>query len=278
MGRTEQLIDGVVAAELEDDLDDELDVESDETVAESEACSAIHDEQPEGVLAAAAGPLSAAPGSFARISQLDGVPLFFARGVPPRPQSFSVEPGFLRVLTRTVKTVRNRVPDSFGELTRITSAGVLVAKPGFHGLGRAFDHDAWTFQHVDVRPIAGDHAAASRPKRQRYWALAALMRSRSAFVLHGHFDAAHRDHIHQDNGGPRPFTTGSEATVKLVQAVCNHIYGQSLAIDGAFGPKSQAAVTAAMQRVNLAGDVFDQAQFKRFLLRSGRLGFQLSVA
>ena len=278
MGRTEQLIDGVVAAELEDDLDDELEVASDETVDEREACSAIHDDHPEGVLAAAAGPLSAAPGTFARISQLDGVPLFFARGVPPRPQSFSVEPGFLRVLTRTVKTVRNRAPESFGELTRITSAGVLVAKPGFHGLGRAFDHDAWTFEHVNIRPIAGDHVAASRPKRQRYWALAALMRSRSAFVLHGHFNADHADHIHQDNGGPRPFTTGSEATVKLVQAVCNHIYGQSLAIDGAFGPKSQAAVTAAMQRVNLAGDVFDPAQFKRFLLRSGRLGFQLSVA
>jgi hypothetical protein len=208
---------------------------------------------------------------------IDGVALFFARGVPARRQPFSIEPAFHKILLRTLATVRARAPESFGALTRITCAGVLVAKPGFHGLGRAFDHDAWEFEHAGIRPIAGDHASSSRAKRQRYWALAALMRSRSAFVLHGHFNAAHADHIHQDNGGPRPFTTGSEATVKLVQAVCNHIYGQSLAIDGAFGSKSQAAVTAAMQRVNLAGDVFDPAQFKRFLLRSGRLGFELST-
>jgi hypothetical protein len=273
MGRTEKLLDGVIAAEMDDELDDDLDVAADEQVTEADACSAIDGAQPEGVLAAA----SAAATSFERISQLDGVPLFFARGVPARPQSFSVEPGFLRVLTRTVKTVRARVPESFGDLERITCAGILVAKPGFHGLGRAFDHDAWTFEHVDIRPIARDHVSSSRAKRLRYWALAALMRSRSAFILHGHFNADHADHIHQDNGGPRPFTTGSEATVKLVQAVCNHIHGQSLAIDGAFGPMSQAAATTAMQRVNLAGDIFDPAQFKRFLLRSGRLGFELST-
>ena len=272
MGRTDKLLDGVIAAEVDDDLNDDLDVAADVQVTEAEACSAINGAQPEGVLAAA----SAAATTFQRISQLDGVPLLFARGVPARPQSFSVEPGFLRVLTRTVKTVRARAPESFGELESITCAGILVAKPGFHGLGRAFDHDAWTFANVDIRPIDREHNSSSRAKRQRYWALAALMRSRSAFILHGHFNADHADHIHQDNGGPRPFTTTSEATVKLVQAVCNHIHGQPLEIDGAFGPLSQAAATTAMQRVNLAGDIFDPDEFKRFLLRSGRLGFELS--
>jgi hypothetical protein len=273
MGRTEKLLDGVIAAELDDDLDDDHDVAAETQVSEADACSAIDGAQPEGVLAAA----SAEATTFERISDLDSVPLLFARGVPARPQSFSVEPGFRRVLTRTVKTVRARTPESFGELRSITCAGILVAKAGFHGLGRAFDHDAWTFEHVDIRPIDRDHASSSRATRQRYWALAALMRSRSAFLLHGHFNAAHEDHIHQDNGGPRPFTTGSEATVKLVQAVCNHIHGQSLAIDGAFGPKSQAGAATAMQRVNLDGDIFDPTEFKRFLLRSGRLGFELST-
>ena len=274
MGRTEQLIDGVVAAELDDDLEDDLDVAVDDQVTEADACPAL--DAPEGILAAAEGPLSA-EGAFVRTDELDGVPLFFARGVPPRRQAFSIEPAFHKVLLQTLKTVRARAPESFGKVKRITCAGVLVAKPGFHGLGRAFDHDAWAFEHVSIKPIAGDHASSVLAKRQRYWALAALMRSRSAFVLHGHFDAAHRDHIHQDNGGPRPFTTGSPATVKLVQAVCNHIYGRSLVIDGDFGSKSQAAVKAAMQHVNLAGDISDPAQFKRFLLRSGRLGFELST-
>jgi hypothetical protein len=258
MGPKDKLLDGVVAAELDyDELDDDL------VIAEADACPP--QAAPEGVLAMAAGPLGAAAGGFVRTDELGGVPLF------------SIEPEFHQVLLRTLKTVRARAPRSFGNVTRITCAGTLVAKPGFHGLGRAFDHDAWTFEHVDIRPIAGEHASASRAKRQRYWALAALMRSRSAYVLHGHYDAAHGDHLHQDDGGPRPFTTGSQATVKLVQAVCKHIYDRSVAIDGAFGPKSQAAVTAAMQRVNLAGDVFDPVQFNRFLLRSGRLGFELST-
>ena len=211
------------------------------------------------------------------VGKLDGVQLFFARGVPPKKHTFPIERGFLKVLESTVETVRERAPRSFGRLTGITSAGAFVEKPGMHGHGRAFDHDVWTFEHVAIRPIAGDHVAQSLAKRQRYWALAALMRSRSAFVLHGHFDAAHRDHIHQDNGGERPFSTGSPVTVKLVQAVCNQIFGQSLVVDGNFGPKSQAGATAAMQRVDLPGDVFDPAQFKRFLLRSGRLGFELST-
>jgi hypothetical protein len=252
MRRIEQLIDDVVATE-------------------EHACPPMEDAV-EGSLMEA----GAAVTTFLRVSELDGVPLFFARGVPPRPQTFSIEPDFARVLTRTVKTVRARAPESWGELRRITSAGALVAKPGLHGLGRAFDHDAWAFEHVQIQPIAGDHAAASLAKRQRYWALAALMRSHCAFVLHGEFDAAHRDHIHQDNGGPRPFTTSSKATVKLVQAICTHIFGQALIIDGAFGPKSQAATATAMRRVNLAGDITDPAQFRRFLLRSGRLGFELS--
>ncbi|HWM09247.1 MAG TPA: hypothetical protein VNO82_07875 [Solirubrobacteraceae bacterium] len=279
----QQAIDGVLAAEseLDDDRhDDAPDLEPGDDTAEVLACPAVEPESEPPLLAAAeAGASIAMAGSLLTVGRLDDVPLFFARGVDPRPQSFPIEPGFLAVLERTVRTVRARAPESFGRLERITSAGAFVNKPGFHGKGRAFDHDAWKFQHVNIRPIARDHVAPELAKRQRYWALAALMRSRSAFVLHGHFDAAHQDHIHQDNGGPRPFTTGSEATVKLVQAICNHIFGRlpELEIDGAFGPKSQAAATDAMHRVDLAGDITDPGQWKRFLLRSGRLGFELSM-
>jgi hypothetical protein len=278
----QQLIDGVLAAEQnhDDDLDDAQDLEPGDDTAEALACPAVEAaEEPALMAAAEAGASISTAGALMTVGALDGVPLFFARGVDPRPQSFPIEPGFHKVLVRTVRTVRARAPESFGRLERITTAGAFVNKPGFHGQGRAFDHDAWKFEHVNIRPIARDHVAPEPAKRQRYWALAALMRSRSAFVLHGHFDAAHQDHIHQDNGGPRPFTTGSEATVKLVQAICNHIFGHlpRLEIDGAFGPKSQAAARDAMQRVDLAGDITDPGQWKRFLLRSGRLGFELST-
>lgn len=277
----EQVIDEVLRAERDADeiLDNEVQEFEDrpDEVDEADACDALDGFSSEALVPHAEEALAGT--DFVSISKLDGVPLFFARGGEPRPQSFRIEPEFRDVLVRTVKTVRSRAPESFGDLVRITSAGALVQKPGLHGLGRAFDHDAWTFGTVDIRPIRRDHVASSLAQRQRYWALAALMRSHSAFVLHGHFNAAHEDHIHQDNGGAGPFNTTSETTVKLAQAICNHIFSESpsLVIDGVFGERSKAAVREAMRKVDLPGEVFDSAQWRRFLLRSGRLGFQLST-
>jgi hypothetical protein len=278
--QVDEVIDEVLSAEQEDPDADE-DVQAAEVqpeIDETEACGPLDDfsvddltEQVEEDPAAAS--------SIVSVSRLGGAELFYARGVPPRPQTFSIEAGFRDVVLKTIKSVRARVPQSFGDLVRITSAGVFVSGAGMHGEGRAFDHDAWTFEHVDIRPIRHEHVADSRAKRQRYWALAAIIRSHSAYVLHGHYNAAHEDHIHQDNSGSRPFSTSSEATVKLAQAICNHIYGESpaLDIDGDFGEESKDAVRRAMIKADLAGDVFDAEQWNRFLRRSGRLGFVLSV-
>lgn len=272
----------VLAAVLdaERDADDMID-DPEQTggdVAEKEACGSLDDFDPDDL----APDIDDDPGAdtgMIMVGKLDGVPLFFARGVPERPQSFPMSPAFRTVLEATVKSVRFRAPQGFGRLESITSAGAFVDKPGAHGKGRAFDHDAWTFANVDIRPLRQDHAAASRAQRQRYWALAAIIRSRSAFVLHGEYDAAHRDHIHQDEiAGTRAFTTGSEASVKLVQALCKHIYAnRELKIDGDFGNTTKAATRAAMRKVDLPGDIFDNGQWERFLLRSGRLGFELSL-
>jgi hypothetical protein len=244
---------------------------------EADACGVLDGVTDEQLLPDIAEDAILAAG-MVRVAALDGVPLFYARAGHPRPQSFLIAPAFRDVLVATIKSVRFRAPQAFGRLVSITSAGAFVNKPGAHGQGRAFDHDAWTFENVDIRPLRGDHAASSRARRQRYWALAAIIRSRSAFVLHGEYNAAHQDHIHQDNVAPtRAFTTGSEATVKLAQAICKHIFGKAdLVIDGNFGPRSRAAVREAMMRVDLPGDVLDYSQWERFLLRSGRLGFELS--
>jgi len=273
-----QVIDEVLLAERDDDIDEDEIEDGDQAdeMDEADASHSLDDLSPDDLV-----PPDEGPGfiSLESISKLDGVPLFFARGVEPRPQTFSVDPHFRDVLVRTVRSVRARAPESFGDLVRITSAGIFVNKPGMHGVGRACDHDAWTFAQVDIRPIRQDHAAESLSRRMRYWALAALIRSHSAFVLHGQYNVAHRDHIHQDNGGSRSFSTSSEATVKLVQAICNVIFDQSprLVVDGVFGSNTSAAVKEAMTTVDLAGNVFDSTQWTRFLRRSGRLGFRLSI-
>jgi hypothetical protein len=221
--------------------------------------------------------VEAAPAMLS-VDQLDGVPLFFERGLPhPQRRHFSFDPVFHDDCIAVIKSVRFRAHPSYGKLKRITTAGTFVEKPGLHGSGRAMDHDRWTFEHVEIAPIEHEHEASTLAVRRRYWALAAIMRSHSAFLLHGHFNADHADHLHHDNGGPFGFTTDSPATVKLVQAICRHIFANAtVAIDGDYGPKSKAAVAAAMAKLELPGTIFDPSQFKRFLLRSGRLGFQLA--
>lgn len=278
----EEQMQPVIAAVLDAERDagdavDEPDQEGAD-VDEADACGGLDGFDPEDLVPDIDDDLGADTGMI-MVGRLAGVPLFFARGVAPRPQSFAMSPAFRTMLEATVKSVRFRAPSGFGPLQSITSAGAFVNKPGAHGKGRAFDHDAWTFKHVDIRPLRKDHKAASRALRQRYWGLAAIIRARSAFVLHGEYDAAHADHIHQDViAGTRAFTTSSEASVKLAQAICKHIYGNSgLAIDGDFGGRSRAAARAAMIKVELPGDISDSGQWERWLLRSGRLGFELSL-
>jgi len=280
-GELDDVLDEVLGEEGAAGDDDEIEVEEAvseaPTVAEKEACGSLEG-LTEDELIPPVEEEEALP-TTVRIGEVDGIPLFYGRDGAPHAAEFPIAPAFRDHLTRTVKMVRRRVPDGFGRLVRITSAGAFVNKPGFHGLGRAFDHDVWLFEEVEISPFRGDHASSSLARRRRYWALAALFRSRSAHVLHGEYNAAHRDHIHHDDGGPFAFTTTSEATVKLVQAVCNDIYGTSprLVVDGDFGSASQTALRDAMQRVHLEGDVSDLVQWRRFLRRTGRLGFRLSL-
>ena len=286
MGRqivtTAGVIDEVVAAEEKAETDEfaadkEETTSGDPEVIEAEACGSTQD--PTEGPAAGGGPASA--GTFIQVASLQGAELRFGRDAgPPHAQSFPVEPDFKGVLERTVRLVVSRAPEEFGRLKSITSAGMMVVKPGMHGKGRACDWDAWTFSNIEIAPIRREHASTSRPVRQRYWALAALCRSSSSFVLHGEFNAAHEDHIHQDNGGGSiAFQSGSPSTVKLAQAVCNEIFEQSpkLRIDGDFGSKTREALQAALQRLHLDGDVDDVDVWRRFLRRSGRLGFKISL-
>ena len=73
------------------------------------------------------------------------------------------------------------------------------------------------------------------------------------------------------------FSTSSESTVKLLQAVLNDIYGTTpkLVVDGDYGSKSKAAFKAALAKVNLSVEITDITLWRQFLRRSARLGFTL---
>ncbi len=212
-----------------------------------------------------------APG-ITRISNILGVPLFYERGQPPAPRSFDVAEAFVPVLEATVKQIRERVPQSFGPLQQISTAGMFVSKPGKHGEGRACDWDRLVFANAKISPLDRDHASPSLAKRRRYWAFAAICRSNSCFVLHGRYNAPHEDHIHADNSTGIGFNA-AESTVKLCQAILNDIFGERLDVDGDFGPQHEAGDDPGAGRLDLPDSIGDSMVWRRFLRRSARLGF-----
>jgi hypothetical protein len=215
---------------------------------------------------------------FVEVGEILGVPLFYERTANPGPRRFPVTPGFVPILRRSVKQIRERAPGAFGPLDRISSAGMFVDKPGMHGRGLACDWDRFGFRNVEIAPIERDHASSSLATRQRYWATGAILRSNACFVLHGRHDTDHADHFHQDHSIGVGFNR-QHSTVSLTQAVLNDIWGASpkLAVDGDFGEKTAGALAKVLQRIGLPNNVDDARVWQRFLRRSGRLGFRLSV-
>ncbi|HEX6681103.1 MAG TPA: hypothetical protein VF063_10690 [Gaiellaceae bacterium] len=240
----------------------------------------LDEAMPAGGLAAG-GPAVPEPAGMIRIDNLLGIPLLYqGDALAPKPTSFRLMPSFKPVLEATVRQVQERAPAEFGSLDQIVSLGMFTAKPGAHGRAVANDWDRLRFTNLEISPRNHEHNSPSLPKRQRYWAFAAICRSNSAFILHGFYNSDHENHIHQDTFGRLAFDTGSEANVKLFQAVLNDIFGTTpkLDVDGDFGEKSRGALAKAQQRLGIAGNVTqDVATMQKFLRASGRLGFQLSV-
>jgi len=273
----EDVLDEVLAAEEEAERDEDEPVEAPAGIPEEEADPDARrglDYPDEALLE----PPEGAKAPFAEVTEVLGVPLFYERTANPGPRRFPVAPGFVPILRRSVKQIRERAPAAFGELERISSAGMFVDKPGMHGRGLACDWDRVVFGTVDIAPIERHHASSSLATRRRYWALGAILRSNACFVLHGRYDAPHADHFHQDHSIGAGFNR-QRSTVTLTQAVLNDIWNASpkLAIDGDFGDKTAGALAKVLQRIGLPNNVDDVKVWQRFLRRSGRLGFRLSL-
>ena len=279
--QVEEVLDEVLEEESEAP-DEGGDVAAEAEAVEEESEDAAdpdprgHLDEPEEVRPDEPTPTAGLPPNTVAVDALDGVPVFYERLAHPRPIRLSIARSYLPIVERTVKEVRARVPARFGPMQRISSAGTFVNKPGMHGLARAIDWDRWVFENTEIAPIRHDHASPSKATRRRYWALAAICRANSSFVLHGRYNRDHEDHIHQDNGSHVRFAQ-MESTVKLCQAVLNDIFGNNLEIDGNFGGQTRTALQRAMEKVQLDSNFEDVTMWTRFLRRSGRLGFRLSV-
>lgn len=282
MGEIDTQLDDVLSAEERAEPADDEDDAATETTAEPEdpELEAIADpeahlgiEEPDESLLEPDDDRRA-PG-LTRIGEILGVPLFYERAAGgPRPRSFDVAESFVPILEATVRQLRERVPPTYGQLQRISTAGLFVKKAGMHGEGRACDWDRLVFENARIAPREQDHASNSLARRRRYWAFAAICRSNSCFVLHGFYNAPHRDHIHQDSQTGVGFNT-SKSTAMLCQALLNNVYGEHLEVDGDYGSNTRQAMTRALTRLGLPDEIRDVTVWRRFLRRSARLGFTL---
>jgi hypothetical protein len=153
--------------------------------------------------------------------------------------------------------VNGHVPAGWA-LDWVGDIGVTVCKPGFHGEGRAFDLSVVRFGNgatIDTNTHwnpASPCSGGSLLNRRLYVGLAAAARQVAGTVLTAWYNADHRNHIHFDNGvGVVPIRTGTRTDTTLVQAACNYLSGESLAIDGAWGALTEAAYLRLLTKLRM---------------------------
>jgi hypothetical protein len=165
--------------------------------------------------------------------------------------------------------VANIAPRSYGKLRYFATAGAYVNKPKMHGMGRAFDLDMVRWRNVTCGPILGHHTYRNRAVRRRYIGVDAIARRWFKYVLDGWYNAAHRDHMHlDDGGGALVFNVNYRSDTVFIQAAANVMIGADLAIDGLYGPKTSRAFAEMKKRLGISNRVSnDAAEYRIFLWR-----------
>jgi hypothetical protein len=201
---------------------------------------------------------------------IGGVPLRYVRTSPDimayRARSTS---RFEKKLDNFSRDVARVAPRSYGTLQYFGTAGAYVSKPKYHGLGRAFDLDVVRWSRATCGPILGHHRHERRAVRRRYIGVDALARRRFKYVLDGWYNAAHRDHMHlDDGGGALVFNVGYRSDTVFIQATANVMINADLVIDGLYGPKTNRAFRIMKDRLGIPHRVSsDATAYRQFLWR-----------
>jgi hypothetical protein len=227
----------------------------------------------------------AAPASATevRFDQLDGVPLTFWRfrdgsaGTRAVHQTFAATRLFHERLLRWIvdlKVLAERHAGLVG-MNRIVTAGIFVDKPGQHGLGQAIDLDEVRWENGTISPYAREHLSPDRRTYRRYLALQAVCRRHFRWVLDGHYNADHADHLHMDFGGGNIVCgRDSRSDTVFVQQVLNSHQHAGLAIDGRWGRATDRAFEESCRRLLVEGDCHTWTPAWRYwLLRAASCSF-----
>ncbi|ANM30620.1 hypothetical protein ABI59_15135 [Acidobacteria bacterium Mor1] len=205
------------------------------------------------------------------IDNVAGAALHYARepiaryGSRGEARSFFMTRPFAAKLTDCFAELWQLCP--LGRAEVVTSAGAFVHKPGYHGLGRAFDIDGIFWEGRDF--VTLDYPA--RPRI--YLAIEAVLRRHFGTVLNYLYNSAHQDHLHIDDGTPVDFYPESESRVLFVQASLTHLLEEPVQIDGRWGPQTSAAVGRALTAMGSRGRLTSQRTWLKFLGECAGRGF-----
>lgn len=142
----------------------------------------------------------------------------------------------------------------------------------WHAAGRAFD--------ISQLTLAGDAVVSCRydlwradtatldAERRRYWALAASLHARFAYVLTYLYDEAHHNHIHLDDSvsrGARPtFRTTSRTQCQSVQAMCSYLWGRPVELTGRWDAATREATSSVLDDLGRRGTLASAGNWVAF--------------
>ncbi|WP_432558311.1 twin-arginine translocation signal domain-containing protein [Granulicoccus sp. GXG6511] len=209
---------------------------------------------------------------LARHGEIGAARLHYDIDGEPRPVHFDA--GFHRQLESWWADWRET--SGLGDANRIDNFGAWIDGRGacdsWHHAGRAFDlgrirrdGDVLVSCREDVWAGTSDE-----PQRRRgYWALAAHLHIHFAHVLTYLFDAAHRNHIHLDNGlsgsGLSTFRPGSRVQVQVVQASARWLFDEPVEITGRLDAETRRAAESVLDSLGLRGGLTSADNWHAYL-------------
>lgn len=144
----------------------------------------------------------------------------------------------------------------------------------WHNSGRAFD--LARIELVDGSFLSCRHdqwqsstGAALRRTQRRYWALAASLHRRFAYVVTYPYNADHHNHIHVDNArsgrGPSQFSPSSPTQLQAVQAISTHVWDRPLDITGRWDAATRRATAEVLAELDHGGNLASAGGWDSYL-------------
>ena len=195
-----------------------------------------------------------------------------------RRQGFWFDPGFAGQLDAWVADLAQQL-GSQGQ--QLATYGSWIDGRGrcdsWHHSGRAFDLARVTLTDGRTVSCRYDQWRTARPTdleatRRAYWAVAAGLHLRFAYVLTYLYDAQHANHIHLDNGRSgselSTFRSRSRVQVQAVQAMLSYLWADPVEITSRWDSPTRSASRRVLDQLSLEEDLTGTAESWHGFLRA----------